>query len=94
MNEICIPTLLFWENENTWYGSKGQARFFIQPAKAEPSTEDQSGQDKRTLNVELWRGPLSKALSQIIATATFPLSQEGLEQTTAWLEEQATALNS
>ena len=23
---IEIPTLLFWENGNTWYGSKGQAQ--------------------------------------------------------------------
>ena len=32
---IEIPTLLFWENGNTWYGSKGQARFFIQPVTHE-----------------------------------------------------------
>ena len=35
---IEIPTLLFWENGNTWYGSKGQARFFIQPVTQIPLT--------------------------------------------------------
>ena len=24
-----MPTLLFWENGNVWYGSKGNTRFFI-----------------------------------------------------------------
>ena len=32
LSPIEIPTMLFWENGNTWYGSKGEARFFICPA--------------------------------------------------------------
>ena len=40
MNDIYIPTMLFWENGNTWYGSKGPARFFIQPVKHEPPEGD------------------------------------------------------
>ena len=71
---IEIPTLLFWENGNTWYGSKGQARFFIQPVTHEAA-------------------PLTKALSHICSTASFPLSGEGLEQTVQWLEEQAAIVN-
>ena len=35
MAPIMIPTLLFWENKNTWYGSKGLARFYIKTAQVE-----------------------------------------------------------
>ena len=67
MEALFIPTLSFWENGNSWYGSLGQARFFIQP---------QEGQ----LTVQLWRGPLTKELSEILAETAFPLSPEGLDK--------------
>ena len=35
LSPIEIPTMLFWENGNTWYGSKGEARFFIHPSSHE-----------------------------------------------------------
>ena len=90
MKDILIPTLLFWENGNSWYGSKGLARFFIKPVKHEAEGEAPHRTD---LEIELWRGPLTKDLSEIIATAAFPLSEEGLEETVRWLEEQAAQLN-
>ena len=86
MNTIEIPTLLFWENGNRWYGSLGSARFFIRPEAPEETGEKQ-------LSVRLWRGPLTMDLSEIIATAAFPVTEDGLAQTAAWLEEQAAALN-
>ena len=86
MHDILIPTMLFWENGNTWYGSKGQARFFIRPVPAE---EEQSPR----LEAELWRGPLTRELSEILETASFPMSEEGLEELRAWLEERAAKLN-
>ena len=91
MNDIYIPTMLFWENGNTWYGSKGLARFFIQPVKHEPPANDPEAKPCTTLDVELWRGPLTKSLSEVVAAASFPLSEEGLAQMTRWLEERAAA---
>lgn len=85
MTPIELPTLLFWENGNTWYGSKGQARFFIRPEQPE--------EGESTLRVQLWRGPLTMALSEILAEAAFPLGEAGLAQLTAWLEERAAELN-
>ena len=85
MSDIYIPTLLFWENSNTWYGSKGEARFYIRPVKPD--------EGEPTLEAELWRGPLTKELSEILETASFPLSEEGLGRLTAWLEEKAVQLN-
>lgn len=89
MTPIMIPTLLFWENKNTWYGSKGMARFFIKTA----AVEQEDGQSVQLLEIELWRGPLTKELSEILATASFPVSEDGLEQTVAWLEARAAELN-
>ena len=89
MTPIMIPTLLFWENKNTWYGSKGLARFYIKTA----AVEQEHGQSLPMLEIELWRGPLTKEFSEIIATASFPVSESGLEQTVAWLEAQAAVLN-
>lgn len=86
MNAIKIPTLLFWENGNSWYGSLGSARFFIKPDSPE------EGQEKQ-LTVQFWQGPLTLELSEILATAAFPVTEEGLSQTSAWLEEQAAKLN-
>lgn len=85
-NPIELPTLLFWENGNSWYGSCGQARFFIKPGQTE-------GEDSPQLHIQLWRGPLCMDLSEILSTAQFPVSEEGLCQTVAWLEEQAKHLN-
>ena len=85
MNSIEIPTLLFWENGNSWYGSLDKTRFFIRPEAPE-------GEERR-LAVQVWKGPLSMELSEIIAQAAFPVTEEGLVQTAAWLEERAAELN-
>lgn len=86
MKQVELPTLLFWENGNSWYGSLGGARFFVKP-------EAPGGAEEMQLTVQIWRGPLEMALSEIHASAAFPLTEEGLIQTAAWLEEQAAALN-
>lgn len=80
MERPFIPTLSFWENGNSWYGSLGRARFFIQP---------QEGQ----LTVQLWQGPFTRELSEVLAETAFPMSQEGIEELTDWLAGQAAELN-
>ena len=91
MQPVEIPTLLFWENGNTWYGSKGLARFFIQPIAIQSPESDTS--PSHLLQIELWRGPLMKELSEILTTVSFPMTDEGIQQTIDWLEEQAAILN-
>ena len=86
MNHIEIPTLLFWENGNSWYGSLGSLRFFIKP-------EASDGGEEKQLSVQIWKGPLAMELSEITATAAFPLTEEGLAQTAAWLAERAAEIN-
>ena len=90
LKPIMLPTMLFWENENTWYGSKGNARFFLQTQKVEDAPEGQPG---RIFRAEVWHGPFTKALSEIVAEETFPLTEEGREQMISWLEGQAEEMN-
>ena len=85
LSKIEIPTLLFWENGNSWYGSCGSARFFIRP-------ESPEGQEKQ-LSIQFWQGPMSMELSEILATAAFPICEEGLVQAVAWLEKMAQTLS-
>ena len=85
MNSIEIPTLLFWENGNSWYGSLGNARFFLKPETLE-------GQGSQ-LSAQLWRGPLAMDQSESLAPAAVSVSEEGLAQAAAWLEGQAAQLN-
>ena len=80
MESVFIPTMSFWENKNSWYGSLGQARFFIQPQ------ED-------ALQVQLWRGPLTRELSEILEETAFPLTEDGLERLAGWLNQRAASLN-
>ena len=80
MSEIFIPTMLFWENGNTWYGSLGNTRFYAAP-------------QEELIHVQQWRGPLTKELSEIEAEADFPLSEEGLAEMTAWLEARSADIN-
>lgn len=86
LKPIELPTLLFWENGNSWYGSQGAARFFLKP-------ETPEGADAPQLTAQLWRGPMSMEGSEILDTAAFPLSQAGLDQAAAWLEERSASLN-
>ena len=86
MEHIELPTLLFWENGNSWYGSLGKARFFVQPNAPE-------GTEEKRLTVQFWQGPLAMHLSEITARATFPVSTEGLAQAAAWLEERAAEIH-
>lgn len=82
MRHIELPTLLFWENGNSWYGSSGSTRFFVRP-------EVPDGAEEKQLTVRVWRGPLEMARSELLATAAFPVTEEGLKQTAAWLEKRA-----
>ena len=86
MSSIYIPTLLFWENGNSWYGSLGRTRFFLKP-------ETPEGEDAPRITAQLWQGPLAMEFSQILDTARFPVSQEGLDAAATWLEEWAAKLN-
>ena len=90
-----IPTYSYWFNSNSWYGSLGQARFFIQPSMPEKKDSDEPLCIR--LDVQLWKGPLTLELSQVLAAESFPLLEDSagndLNALARWLKEQAEALN-
>lgn len=90
-----IPTYSYWLNDNSWYGSLGLARFFIRPAVLDKTDPDEPLRIQ--LSVQLWKGPLTLELSQVLATESFPLLEDSAESDlnalALWLEEQAEKLN-
>ena len=89
-----IPTYSYWLNDNSWYGSLGLARFFIKPAVLKTDPDEPL---RIQLSVQLWKGPLTLELSQVLATQDFPLleasAEDDLNTLARWLEEQAEKLN-
>ena len=90
-----IPTYSYWLNDNSWYGSLGLTRFFIKPAALDKADPDEPLRIQ--LSVQLWKGPLTLELSQVLATQDFPLleasAEDDLNALARWLEEQAEKLN-
>ena len=65
----------FFSNKNAYTGSAGRLRYLIKPAE-------------EALEVQIWNQDVCFALAQILESASFPLSPEGLEEIRAWLTEQ------
>ena len=88
MSSIFIPTLSHWQLGNRWSGSLGRASYYVTPRQREEGEETIP-----ELYVEAWTGPLCYELSTPERTSTFPVTEEGLVEMRAWLEEQLTELD-
>lgn len=93
-----IPTYSYWFNKNSWYGSMGLARFFIQPTILDKEDPDDSKEPVRIqLDVQVWRGPLTLSLSEVLCSESFLLLEDSADSDLAamssWLVEQAKPLN-
>ena len=71
----------------------GQVKLLLLLPLELPPEDPPEGEPRYTLDVEVWPGPLTKSLSQITATNSFPRTLEGMDQMVRWLEEQAEAHN-
>ena len=78
-HELFLPTLPHWTFGNDWSGSCGALRFFI-------TTSEQ------TMLAEVWDEDVCRELAQVRDSAQFEVSQQGLEEMRAWLEDQAGTL--
>lgn len=78
--ELFLPTLMHWQYGNNWCGSLKRASFWITPKDEQ-------------LTAQLWTGPAIRENAEILYTAQFPISDEGLEQLHTWLLEHAAAVN-
>lgn len=84
MEELFLPVLSHFQNNNPWVSSIGRLRYRIVP-----TAEGEGG----TLTLEVWEGPWAYEFSTVESTETFPLSQEGLDTLPARLKEWAKKVN-
>ncbi len=77
-NDFDIPRIFYFESENIFTGSRGNLNFRIVP-------------DKENMTVSIWHGFICSELTEMEATETFPLSEEGHAAMLAWLETQYNA---
>lgn len=77
-NDFDIPRIFYFESENIFTGSRGNLNFRIVPADG-------------NLTVSVWHGFICSELTEMEATETFPLSEEGHTAMLAWLETQYNA---
>ncbi len=75
------PKLLFFTNGNPFTGSYKGMNYILTPKKDKETGES-------SLEVAVWYGPLCSAMSEMVASTVLPLTEEGLEQSRAYLAEQ------
>jgi len=77
MNEIFLPTLHSFENNNIFTGSFGLLRFKLTPKVGDA-----------LIAAEIWHGILCYEKSEIEETQEFPMTAEGREALLSWLKER------
>lgn len=89
MEELFLPTLHTFENNNIFTGSLGLLRFKITPAIT-MKTPKEVDLEASSMKAEFWHGPFCYEKSEIEGEQVFPMSEEGRENMIAWLNEQLT----
>ena len=88
MQEIFLPTLHTFENNNVFTGSCGALRFRIEP-KVVMATPKEVNMEESSIFAELWHGEKCYELSEMEAERSFPMSEQGREDLRAWLQHHA-----
>ncbi len=88
MEDLFLPTLRTFENNNVFTGSWGNLRFKITPdiTMKNPKEVDMAAS---SMKAEYWHGPFRYEKSEIEAEQIFPLSQEGRQDMLQWLKAHA-----
>lgn len=88
MEDLFVPTLHTFENNNLFTGSWGLLRFRIEP-EIIMKTAKEIDMEASSIKGEFWHGKFSYEKSQMEGSQIFPLSQEGRNDLIAWLREHA-----
>lgn len=88
MEDLFLPTLHTFENNNIFTGSWGNLRFKITPSIV-MKTPKEVDMEQSSMKAEVWHGPLCYEKSDIEADQVFPLSMEGRETMHRWLKDYA-----
>lgn len=89
MEELFLPVLSHFQNENIWIASEGRMRYRVTPTK----TQSEDGGEEPVLRAEVWEGPWELSFSQVEDTADFPMSDEGIASMGVWLTEASAGIN-
>lgn len=87
MEELFLPVLHSFENNNVFTGSFGLLRFKITP-QITMKTPKEVDFEASSIRAEYWHGLFCYEKSEIEGEAVFPLSEEGRAQLRSWLEQQ------
>lgn len=83
--DLFIPTLHTFENNNVFTGSWGELRYKVTP-QIVMATPKEVDLDQSSMKAEYWHGPFCYEKSEIEAEQVFPMSQEGREDMYSWLK--------
>ena len=87
MEELFLPVLHSFENNNVFTGSYGMLRFKVTP-QITMKTPKEVDMEQSSIHVEYWHGLYCYEKSTMEGECTFPMSEEGREEMRRWLEEK------
>ena len=76
--DLFLPVLSNFENDNFWTASAGRMRYRVDPVKGEGDTPS-------SLTAQVWEGPWRLQDSTVEETTAFPMTEEGLDQLRVWV---------
>lgn len=85
MKEIFLPTLHWFAMTNLFTGSCGEFRFRAAP-NVIMATAKEVDFDQSSIKCEFWHGPFCYEKSEMEGERTFPMTEEGMAEMKAWLE--------
>lgn len=86
--DLFIPTLHTFENNNIFTGSWGNLRYKVTP-QIVMATPKEVDLEQSSMKAEYWHGPFCYEKSEIEEETVFPMSTEGREAMIHWLKEHA-----
>ena len=94
MEELFLPVLHSFENDNIFTGSRGRLRYKITPSVTMiPPKNKEVDHAASSIRCEVWYGKFCYEKSEIADSAEFPMSEEGRLAIRDWLlahEEETT----
>ena len=88
MEDLFLPTLHTFENNNVFTGSYGLLRFKITPSIT-MKTPKEVDMEASSMKAEYWHGLFCYEKSEIEEEKVFPLSPEGRMEMYRWLKDHA-----
>jgi hypothetical protein len=86
MEEIFLPVLHSFENNNVFSGSSGMLRFVLTPNVVMKNAKEVD-LEKSSILAQLWHGLYCLEKSTVEQEKVFPMSEAGREEIRQWLME-------